>query len=191
MDEIQEIVKEKKIPYYNDLAERANYDREAFSELYDHFFPRVYNWLFGKMMDRDAADDVVSVSFEKMMLNLSAYDKRKAAFSTWLFRIASNAMTDYYRKQQRRNEATWEDFFEPADDRNTPEQEYLVNEGNKEILVALDNLSEREKDLIIKKFWGGMSNKEIAEQEGMTASNVGVILHRAMGKLRNILEKTM
>ena len=79
MDEIQEIVKEKKIPYYNDLAERANYDREAFSELYDHFFPRVYNWLFGKMMDRDAADDVVSVTFEKMMLNLSAYDKRKAA----------------------------------------------------------------------------------------------------------------
>ena len=55
----------------------------------------------------------------------------------------------------------------------------------------MDNLSEREKDLIIKKFWGGMSNKEIAEQEGMTASNVGVILHRAMGKLRNILEKTM
>lgn len=191
MDEIQEIVKEKKIPYYNDLAERANYDREAFSELYDHFFPRVYNWLFGKMMDRDAADDVVSVTFEKMMLNLSTYDKRKAAFSTWLFRIASNAMTDYYRKQQRRNEATWEDFFEPADDRNTPEQEYLVNEGNKEILVALDNLSEREKDLVIKKFWGGMSNKEIAEQEGMTASNVGVILHRAMGKLRNILEKMM
>ena len=62
MDEIQEIVKEKKIPYYNDLAERANYDREAFSELYDHFFPRVYNWLFGKMMDRGAADDVVSVT---------------------------------------------------------------------------------------------------------------------------------
>ena len=46
MLDMQESVAERRSGYYNELAERARYDKESFSELYDYFFPRVYNFIF-------------------------------------------------------------------------------------------------------------------------------------------------
>ena len=63
----------------------------------------------------------------------------------------------------------------------------LVKEGKSELLMALGKLSEREQRIIELKFWGEMSNKEIAETLDVSAANVGVILFRAMGSLRKIL----
>ena len=51
----------------------------------------------------------------------------------------------------------------------------------------MGKLSEREQRIIELKFWGEMSNKEIAQTLDMTPSNVGVILHRAMGTLKKVL----
>lgn len=174
--------------YYSQLAIQAKTDRAAFEELYNHFFPRVYSYLYARMKNGDAADDVVSVAFEKMLMNLDSYDPEKSAFSTWLFRIASNAMTDYFRRQQRRGETQWEDFFDPSDGKPSPEQEVLKKEGASDLLKALDKLSERERQIVNMKYFSGMSNKDIAEELGMTATNVGVILHRSLSKLKNILE---
>lgn len=188
MEDITEKMAEHNGRYYSELAMRATWDKNAFEELYEYFFPRVYSFIFARMKDSEAADDVVSVAFEKMLLKLDDYDVAKGAFSTWFFRIASNCMTDYYRKQTRNNEAQWEDFFDPADDRATPEQETLKKEGASELLKALDKLSDREKNIVTLKYFSGLSNKEIAEAEGMTASNVGVILHRSLGKLKGLLE---
>lgn len=188
MDDVHEKIAERNSHYYSELAMRARYDKYAFEELYDYFFPRVYSFIYARMKNADAADDVVSIAFEKMLLKLYDYDVDKGAFSTWLFRIASNCMTDYYRKQSRNNEAQWEEFFDPADERATPEQETLKKEGASEILKALDKLSEREKNIVTLKYFSGLSNKEIAEAEGMSANNVGVILHRSLNKLKGLLE---
>ena len=56
----------KDIQYYNELALRAQTDQDAFSDLYEYFFPRVYNFLFSRVKNRDAADEIVSIAFEKM-----------------------------------------------------------------------------------------------------------------------------
>lgn len=188
MNDMYENVAERNSHYYSALAMRAKYNKYAFEELYDYFFPRVYSFIYARMKNADAADDVVSIAFEKMLLKLCDYDIDRGAFSTWLFRIASNCMTDYYRKQSRNNEAQWEEFFDPADERATPEQETLKKEGASEVLKALDKLSEREKNIVTLKYFSGLSNKEIAEAEGMSANNVGVILHRSLSKLKGLLE---
>lgn len=188
MMDLQEDIAERKASYYNELAERAKIEREAFGELYDYFFPRVYNFIFGKVKNSDQADDIISRTFEKMFTRLYDYDSTKGAFSTWIFRIALNEMNDLFRRQKRRNEAGWEDFFDPADNRNTPEQQILSDEGDNHLLLALDQLKDREKRIVSLKYFTGISNKEIAEMEDMTPSNVGVVLHRALDKLRVILE---
>lgn len=54
---------EKDMQYYNELALKAGNDERAFSELYEYFFPRVYNFLFARMKNRDAADDVIGAVF--------------------------------------------------------------------------------------------------------------------------------
>lgn len=86
------------------------------------------------------------------------------------------------------DEAAWEEFFEPADGRKTPEQQVLSDEGDSQLLLALEKLSDRERRVVSLKYLTGISNKEIAEMEDMTANNVGVVLHRALDKLKAILE---
>ena len=175
--------------YYNGLARRAVYDEDAFSELYEHFFPRVYNFIFARLKNPDAADDVVSITFMKMYENLSRYDPNKAAFSTWLFRIALNSMTDFFRRRESSQEAEWEDFFDPAaPEYQEPEAKVLAEEGSAELLKAIGTLTDKERRIVELKYFSGLGNKEIAEIMGITANNVGVVLHGALKKLRKKLE---
>ncbi len=189
MENWQEKVAEKKSAYYNALAEKAKYDQDAFSELYDYFFPRVYSYIFAKVKNNDTADDIISTTFEKVFLHLKDYDSEKGAFSTWIFRIAINETTNLYRKQTASKETTWEEFFDPADKRATPEQQVVAEEGDRFLLCALEKLPERERRIVSMKYFMGISNKEIAEAMDMTATNVGVVLHRTLSKLKGILEK--
>lgn len=176
------------ISYYNSLAQKAIHDEDAFQELYEHFFPRVYNFIFARVKNPDAADDIVSTAFLKMYENLARYNPERAAFSTWLFRIALNCMTDYFRRKESSQEAEWEEFFDPAaPDSLEPEAQTLAEEGNAELLKALDKLTDKERRIVELKYFSGLGNKEIAEILGITANNVGVVLFGALKKLRKAL----
>ena len=179
---------ENEIKYYNELAVRARVDEDAFNEMYQHFFPRVYNFIFARMKNVDAADDVVSVTFMKVYENLDRYNPTKAAFSTWIFRIASNSMLDYYRRTQSRGEVEWDETFDPpAPEFQEPETQALIEDGKAEILKAMDKLNERERRIVELKYFSDMGNKEIAQLLGISANNVGVVLHGALKKMRKIL----
>lgn len=180
---------EKKSNYYNVLAGQAVYDKAAFNELYTYYFPRVYNFLFARLKNAAAADDVISEVFLKVYRHLPEYDSSRAAFSTWLFRIAGNQVTDYFRQQQHRREDTWEDFFDPASpEQEQPEARTLAAEGKQELLAAMDRLNERERKVLELKYWSELSNKEIAEVLGLTPGNVGIILFRSVDKLKKIMQ---
>ena len=176
---------------WNRLAQIAVTDEAAFDELYDHFFPIIYNVIYARVKNSDIADDIVSDTFLKVCKSLYTFDSKKASFSTWISRIAIRTLTDYYRWQShRQGNVEWEDIYAPAaPEKDTPESKFLNAENRKELLLALDKLEEREKRIVELKFWGDLSNKEIADTLDLTPNNVGVILHRAMGKLKNILSR--
>ena len=173
---------------WNVVAQQAVEDDAAFDELYEHFFPKIYNLIYARVKNAATADDIVSDVFIKMVEHLAEFDSSKASFATWLSRIATRTLTDYYRWQSHRQNVEWDDVFSPSvDEKERPEGQLLVKEGKSELLMALGKLSEREQRIIELKFWGEMSNKEIAETLDVSAANVGVILFRAMGSLRKIL----
>lgn len=174
--------------FYNELALRATTDEEAFEELYEYFFPRVYNFIFARLKNVADADDVTSITFMKMNENLESYDPTKAAFSTWLFRIANNALIDHTRRHEKKNETEWDDLLDPAaPEREEPESVMMSGETSRELLAALSKLNERERRIVELKFWGDLDTREIAEILSMTEGNVRVTLHRTLGKLKNIL----
>ena len=179
---------ENEIKYYNTLAVRARVDEDAFNELYRHFFPRVYNFIYARMKNVDLADDVVSITFMKVYENLDNYNPTKAAFSTWIFRIASNAMMDHYRRTQSHGEVEWDETIDPpAPEFREPEAQALIEDGKAELLRAIDKLNERERRIVELKYFSDMGNKEIAEVLGISANNVGVVLHGALKKLKKHL----
>lgn len=176
--------------YYNDLAIKAVEDIEAFNELYNYYFPRVYNFLFVRLKDTTSTDDVISEVFIKVFNNLSKYNGQRGSFSTWLFRIAINQSTDYLRKIQSRKENTWEDFFDPAIPHyEEPEAKLLINERKQELLKAMENLKERDRYILELKYWSDLSNKEIADIMDISPANVGIILFRAIGSLKKFMNE--
>ena len=173
---------------WNRLAKTAVNDETAFNELYEHFFPRIYNLIYARVKNVAIADDVVSDTFLKVCRSLDSYDSSRASFATWLSRIALRTLTDYYRWQSHRQDVEWDEFFSPqVPEHEQPERVVLAAENKSELLTALGKLSEREQRIIELKFWGDMSNKEIADTLGLTTSNVGGILHRAMGTLKRMV----
>lgn len=176
------------IEYYNELAQRATTDEDAFEELYEHFFPRVYNFIFARLKNSADADDVTSITFIKMNENLERYNPAVAAFSTWLFRIASNAIIDHTRHIDRSQETEWEEFFDPAaPEYQEPEAQTLTNEGNRELFAALDKLNERERRIVELKYFSDMDTHAIAELMSMTEGNVRTTLSRTLAKLKKFL----
>lgn len=174
--------------YYNELAQRAATDEDAFEELYQYFFPRVYNFIFARLKNYADADDVTSITFLKMNEHLDNYDPSKAAFSTWLFRIANNAIIDHTRHIDRNNETEWEEFLDPAAPENDePERQMVTSETSRELLEAIDKLSERERRIVELRYWGEQDTRTIAEILSMSESNVRVTLHRALGKMKKFL----
>lgn len=174
---------------FNELAQQACVDESAFEELYEYFFPRVYNFIFARLKNATDADDVTSITFMKMNENLEHYDPSKAAFSTWLFRIATNAIVDHTRKNSRNQETEWDEFFDPAAPaQNEPESQALAEAENQTLLKILDTLNERERRIVELKFFSELDSKSIAEILSMTENNVRVTLHRTLAKLRKVLD---
>ena len=173
---------------YNELALRARTDEEAFEELYEYFFPRVYNFIYARLKNSADADDVTSITFMKMNENLERYNPAQAAFSTWLFRIALNSIVDHTRRRDKSEETEWEEFFDPAaPEYQEPEAQVLEQEEHRELYIALDKLNERERRIVELKFFSDMDTRTIAEILNMSESNVRVTLHRTLAKLKKFL----
>ena len=176
--------------YWGRLAKAAITDEIAFTELYEHFFPRVYQHLLGKTKDSSLADELVSEIFLKMYQHLRDYDPNKGAFSTWLFRIAHNAMTDHYSRKSYTANVPWAEDFDPADtNQETPEKQFLTQERSKELQAAILKLSEKERQILEMIYWLEMNSTEVGEVLHMAPSSVRVALKQAREKLRDLLER--
>jgi RNA polymerase sigma-70 factor, ECF subfamily len=154
---------------------------EAFAELYERTFPRVYAYVASLLRDRSAAEDVTAQAFERAYRKRRSYRAARGSIDAWLFGIARNAALDELRRRKRRAtlEADPEDTASPS-----PEDHAELALRRETVRAALASLDGQERDLIALKFAGGLANAEIARVLGMSESNVGTRLHRTITKLR-------
>jgi RNA polymerase sigma factor (sigma-70 family) len=154
---------------------------ESFAALYERSFPRVYAYVASLLHDRASAEDVTAQAFERAYRKRRAYRARRGLPEAWLFGIARNAALDELRRRKRRArlEAEREDVATPGLD----DQAELASR-RAAVRSALASLDGRERDLIALKFAGGLSNAEIGRVLGLSESNAGTRLHRAITKLR-------
>lgn len=91
------------------LIEAAQKDPRRFADLYEENFERVYAFVARRVRERFDAEDVTAEVFHHALANLNRFEWRAAPFSAWLFRIASNAIADLWRRAARER-------ANPADD---------------------------------------------------------------------------
>jgi RNA polymerase sigma-70 factor, ECF subfamily len=157
-----------------------------FEVLYRAELPRIYNFFRYRVGDGPAAEDLTSQTFEKAWRNRGRYRNDLAAFSTWLFTIARRVAQDYYRHP--RPEISLDEIPEPASRKNLEDlSEQEADFARLSVLLA--RLADRERELVALKYGAGLTNRAIARLSGLSESNVGVILFRALKTLRSEWEE--
>ena len=158
---------------------------EDFGRLYEQYLPGVFRYVSYRLGDRAAAEDVTADIFNKALNNFHKYDSAKAEFSTWIFTIARNTLIDYYRKRSREQKLS-EDAEETVPATSlSPDEAASRTEDIRKLHECLADLNPNERELISLKFGGEMTNRAIAQITGLSESNVGTILCRAIRKLRD------
>ncbi len=167
-----------------ELARRSKTDAHAFTSLYERYYPRVYKYIYFRVGDHSAAEDLVSTIFLKALEKIDSYQEKRGEFSLWLFRIAHNVLVDSYRKRARVSAMALKEIdLEPTGER-FPEHQALKQQSDDELLDQIALLTEREQEIIGLKFGAGLGNKKIAVLVDLKENHVAVILYRAMKKLR-------
>ncbi|OQY39743.1 MAG: hypothetical protein B6226_01300 [Candidatus Cloacimonetes bacterium 4572_65] len=167
-----------------ELVLRAKRDINAFDEIYNKYFPRINRFIYHKVSDDDSRRDIVSNVFFKALKNLYKFKYLyKGAFSGWLYRIALNEVTDFYRKSgrvQKLNVDIKHNYTAPVTEDIQVDYSFLRE--------ALAKLSDKDQNIIILRYFEKMSNLEVAEILGKKEGAVKVQVHRAMQKLKKLVE---
>jgi RNA polymerase sigma-70 factor, ECF subfamily len=154
-------------------------DELDWDAVYASHLPRVFRFRFASDAD---SEDLTARTFEKAWKERARYRRDLAGFSTWLFRIAHNVGVDYLRA--RREHLPIEASARSASDA-TPETDAERASDLARLAKLTSRLSERDRELIALKYGAGISNRLIARLTGLSESNVGTILHRAVESLRS------
>jgi RNA polymerase sigma-70 factor, ECF subfamily len=156
-----------------------------FEALYRAARDDVYAYVAALLRDRAAAEDVTASAFERAYRKQRTYKAQRGSERAWLFGIARNAALDELRRRKRSAALT----ADPADiDAALPEDAAEAALRRAAVRAALARLGSRERELIALKFHAGLDNAEIAAVLGVSVSNAGTQLHRAMTKLREAVE---
>jgi RNA polymerase sigma-70 factor (ECF subfamily) len=161
-------------------------DEVDWEATYQADLPRIYNFFRYRVGNDLVAEDLTAETFEKAWRDRHRYRHDLAAFSTWLFIIARQTVTNYFRKSHP--EISLEAANPIADDENV---ENLIQQRSEfeQLTVLLTQLTDRERDLVALKYGAGLTNRMIAYINGMSESNVGTILHRITQQLRAAFEE--
>ena len=170
-------------------------DTGAYEELVRRWDRRVLSFLYKSCGDYEAAKDIRQEVFLRVF-RYGAGFRPEFAFTTWLFRIASNTMNTWKRKEMNRSHGVrrLELLAPPSEGRENPESAAERAEAGARLRDALDALSENERQLLLLRFDLGMSYREISEVLETPETTLKSRLYTLLGRLKADLrerEQTM
>jgi RNA polymerase sigma-70 factor (ECF subfamily) len=170
------------------LVRRAvAHDAEAFGKLYDLHIDRIYRHIHYRVGNEHDAEDLTQQVFLNAWQAIHRYKRTTSPFVAWLMTISHNVVVDFYRTQKDR--AYLEAEILASDTALSPEQATEASLEQQRLRRAIPQLGGDEQQVVILRFIEGFEFAEIASVLNKKEGNIRVILHRALVRLRNILEK--
>jgi RNA polymerase sigma-70 factor (ECF subfamily) len=197
--------KEKSLSHLSEKAQKdyelvlratKDKDQQAFSDLMDKYKDPIYYMLLKMVNNNDDAEDLTLEAFGKAFNRLNQYTPN-FAFSTWLFKIATNNCIDFLRKKKKNvmsidnrvsNNDGEEYMFEIKSDGMTPEQ-IAMNEQKIQLMRQyVKKLKPRYEILVEMRYFKEMSYEEISIELNLPLGTVKAQLFRAREFLYNIMK---
>lgn len=157
---------------------------EYFGALYDRYFDKIFRFVFKRLSgNENVAGDITQQTFIKAMANLNKYEDRGLPFSSWLYRIAQNEVSMFFRQQKKNYSVSVDEnrLMDMAGEANI--SSYMSMEDQEKLVETLNQLSQDQQDLIELRFFQELSFKEIAEIYGITEANAKMRTYRILEKI--------
>ncbi|MDG1949270.1 MAG: RNA polymerase sigma factor [bacterium] len=161
-------------------------DKRAFEHFYHANIDRIYRYVFFRVGRNEAvAEDLVSEIFMKALKNFHKYDE-KISKSAWIYRIAHNHLANHYRDSKPQVDIDDVAYSLQGDDGREVMERV---EDSMHLEEGLDQLSAEDRNLVTMKYLLGYSYKDMASALEKSSDALKVATHRAMKKLRVIMEQ--
>jgi RNA polymerase sigma-70 factor (ECF subfamily) len=154
-------------------------DSDAFAQLYDAYFDRIYRYVYFRVLADEVAEDISSQVFLKAWEKVGSYQPGQSPFIAWLYRIAHNAVIDHYRTSKI---AIALDEARPVEisQEDGTDEKLDLQFASQQLREALKELTEEQQQVLILKFINGLSTPEIARQLGKQQGAVRALQMRAL-----------
>jgi len=191
----------------NNLSDKAKYDyklvklaaagdEKAYAELLDRYKDAIYYMLLKMVNNRSDAEDLTIEAFGKAFKSIAQYTPNYA-FSTWLFKIATNNCIDFIRKKKG-NVVSLDQTNEDQESMETPlqsdsldpEEDMIKNQRIALMRSVVEKLKPRYRNLVELRYFKEYSYEEIANELNLPIGTVKAQLFRARELLYNILKST-
>jgi RNA polymerase sigma-70 factor (ECF subfamily) len=160
-------------------------DQEAFAQLYEDYFDKIYRYVAIRIGDRMEAEDITQQVFLNAIKALSSFKWKGVPFSAWLFRIAHNQVVDYLRKKSRRPTVALEESLVASDD--DPQQIVGRKMDIEKLILATRRLTPAQQEVISLRFAAEMPVAQVAKVMGKSEGAVKALQHSAIVSLRKVL----
>ena len=172
-----------------ELIAKAKTDKEAFGQLYERYVDRIYNYVYYRVGNEADAEDLTSKIFYRAMQHIGRYQDQGVPFSAWLYRIARNLVSNWYRDQSRRTIISLDDIAQWQFSEEGPELAAEWEENREMLLAAIRRLPSERQEMLILKFVDRQSNAEIGRIMGRSEGAIKSLYHRTLLSLREELAK--
>jgi len=159
---------------------------DAWAEIYRRHAEQVYAYIFFRIGDRTAAEDLAADVFVRAIAGIRNYEWRGTPLLAWLYRIAHNVTADHRKTAAKR--AAREAAEAPEEIEERVDMVQALDERN-DMMKAIRSLTEDQQQVLILRFYGGMSNAQVAEAVGKPETAVKALQARGLRTLRRILSE--
>lgn len=155
--------------------------------LYEQNQPSVYTYIYYRVGERMTAEDLTAEVFVRLVGKIHKFKPGKRPILAWLYTIAGNLVTDYYR---RNGSSTIVPLSETVHSNgHSPAHVVEKSQEQQRLVAAMAQLTEEQRQVVLLKFVERRSNLETAAILGKTEGAVKALQHRALAALRRVLEK--
>jgi RNA polymerase sigma-70 factor (ECF subfamily) len=164
-----------------DQIEAAKKDSQCFEPLYKHYYPLIIKFIYKRVETLEDCREITSIVFTKALSFIKNYKQQGFPFSSWLYRIAINEVTQFYRDSKKARIISLDD----KSVKNIVEESGKVDpELIASLKKALFYLEEEELELIQLRFFEERSFAEVGQIVGITEVNAKIRTYRVIDKLR-------
>lgn len=169
-----------------EIIQLAKKQQDYFGMLYEKYFEQIFRFVFKRLGgDEETAGDLTQQTFIKAMANMDKYTDMGLPFSSWLYRIAQNEVSMYFRSAKKTVSVSIEQqaVLVLLDEVSTIHR--MSVEEQEKLIQLLNRLEPEHCDLIELRYFQGISFREISEIYNITEANAKMRVYRILEKLKS------